>query len=83
MGIITYEILCEHCGQEFTAKSMKRQYCSTKCRTAAHRHKNRTPKQEAYSIIARIVHHALSERDWSNEPEAIQKELKAFSDLYW
>lgn len=37
MGVVTYEILCEHCGTEFEARSTKRKYCSSKCRTAAHR----------------------------------------------
>jgi hypothetical protein len=33
----TYELICQHCGQEFTAKSTKAKYHSTACRTAAHR----------------------------------------------
>lgn len=38
MGVVTYEILCEHCGTEFEARSTKRKYCSGNCRTAAHRY---------------------------------------------
>lgn len=33
----TYELICQHCGQEFTAKSTKAKYHSAACRTAAHR----------------------------------------------
>lgn len=36
----TYEMICEHCGQEYTAKSAKSKYCGQKCRTAAHRIRN-------------------------------------------
>ena len=37
MSSKAYELMCKHCNQEYTAKSAKSKYCSTKCRTAASR----------------------------------------------
>lgn len=44
MGYARYEMICENCHQEYTAKSTKSRYCSGKCRTAASRGLNKGDK---------------------------------------
>jgi hypothetical protein len=59
MGVVTYEILCEHCGTEFEARSTKRKYCSSKCRTAAHRYQNKPESNGFFEID----YHSMSDEE--------------------
>ena len=43
---IEIQRICEHCGNEFTAKTTKTRYCSLKCNSAAYKQKRRQAKIE-------------------------------------
>lgn len=53
----TYEVICEHCGNQYTAKSLKSKFCGTNCRVAAYRsqHPEDTPSPELRITLDTMV----------------------------
>lgn len=52
----TYKLTCGHCTEEFTGKSSKARFCSSKCRTAAHRHQKNT-ESDGNELVDMVVKH--------------------------
>lgn len=46
-GVMTVTKVCEHCGEEFEARSLLAKYCSDSCRNKAYRERRKKWKEEA------------------------------------
>lgn len=52
---IKIQRICEHCGNEFTARTTTTKYCSHKCNSAAYKTKKRAEKVEKTNTETRII----------------------------
>lgn len=46
--------ICEHCGQEFTAKTVRTRYCSHACNRKGHKKAERDDKLKAAKVSIRV-----------------------------
>jgi len=67
-----YEKSCAYCGQKFTARRSDARYCSSRCRSAVYRQRQRVKKlaQEALALLAEMEFHA---RDREIESSAVEQ----------
>jgi excisionase family DNA binding protein len=64
---IEIQRICEHCGNEFTAKTTTTKYCSGKCSKAAYKLKLRTEKIEKSNKETKIIKYKSIEEVKSKE----------------